>query len=90
MVEIGVRRELTRRLASDLPIEKRRLAVDGLSKGMNPELVFGDVTAVGDVKYKLIASGEWPRSDLNQIVAFAAAARTKHLPNPVFMRGLRM
>ena len=51
--------------------------MDGLSKGMNPDLVFGDVTAVGDVKYKLFASGEWPRSDLNQIVAFAAAARTK-------------
>jgi hypothetical protein len=42
---------------------------------MNPDLVFGDIAAVGDVKYKLL-SGDWSRSDLNQIVAFAAAART--------------
>ena len=41
----------------------------------NPDLVFGDIAAVGDVKYKLM-SGDWSRSDLNQIVAFAAAART--------------
>ena len=76
MIEAGVRRELERHLAAHTTVEKRSLPLDGTSMRMNPDLVFGDVAAVGDVKYKLM-SGEWTRSDLNQIVAFAAAARTQ-------------
>jgi len=41
---------------------------------INPDLVFdcaGDVLAIGDVKYKL-GTDEWNRSDLYEVVAFAA------------------
>jgi hypothetical protein len=39
---------------------------------MNPDLVFDDGAAVGDVKYRHLAT-DWSRSDLNQVVAFATA-----------------
>jgi len=39
---------------------------------MNPDLVFDDGQAVGDVKYKR-AGTEWNRPDLYQAIAFAKA-----------------
>jgi hypothetical protein len=75
LVEAGVRRELTRHLAPHIKVDKRSLPLTGTTMRMNPDLVFGDIAAVGDVKYKLMST-DWSRSDLNQIVAFAAAART--------------
>ncbi len=40
-----------------------------------PDLVFGSIDAIGDVKYKL-GTGRWLRSDLYEVVAFATAARS--------------
>jgi 5-methylcytosine-specific restriction endonuclease McrBC regulatory subunit McrC len=76
LVEAGVRRELARHLAPHVAVEKRSLPLQGTAMRMNPDLTFDDIAAVGDVKYKLM-SADWSRSDLNQIVAFAAAARTR-------------
>jgi 5-methylcytosine-specific restriction endonuclease McrBC regulatory subunit McrC len=75
MIEVGLRRELARHLEGDIRVEKRSFALEGTSMRMNPDLVFGDVTAVGDVKYRIFG-GDWSRADLNQIVAFAASAHT--------------
>jgi 5-methylcytosine-specific restriction enzyme subunit McrC len=43
---------------------------------LNPDLVFGPPTVVGDIKYKL-SSGDWNRSDLYQLVAFATGFRVR-------------
>jgi hypothetical protein len=64
-----------RHLAPHIKVDKRSLPLTGTTMRMNPDLVFGDIAAVGDVKYKLMST-DWSRSDLNQTVAFAAAART--------------
>jgi hypothetical protein len=46
----------------------------------NPDLVFGDELAVGDVKYKVSNDADWKswRGDLYQSLAFATAAKVKH------------
>lgn len=47
----------------------------GINKTLNPDLRFAGGAAVGDVKYK-VDIGDWRRSDLYQVVAFAAGCRT--------------
>jgi hypothetical protein len=56
-----------------VPVLKSSFPIGGVSMRANPDLSFGDPAAIGDVKYK-IGDGTWNRSDLYQLVAFAAAA----------------
>jgi hypothetical protein len=51
--------------------------MEGSTLTFNPDLVFGNRLAVGDVKYKLFGR-DWNRPDLNQVLAFAVAFRTTH------------
>jgi 5-methylcytosine-specific restriction enzyme subunit McrC len=74
LVEAGVRNVLRIGLADVVAVHERSFALSGTKMRMYPDLVFGDV-AVGDVKYKLTQPTGWARPDLNQAVAFAAAAR---------------
>jgi 5-methylcytosine-specific restriction endonuclease McrBC regulatory subunit McrC len=59
-----------------ITVRKHSFPLDGSSLQVNPDLVFGSISAVGDVKYKLDRE-RWDRGDLYQVVAFAAAAETK-------------
>jgi 5-methylcytosine-specific restriction endonuclease McrBC regulatory subunit McrC len=72
-VEEALRRFLAEAL-SDGSVHKTGLQLTGTSLTFNPDLVFSVPSAVGDVKYKLSA-GEWIRSDLYQLVAFATGFR---------------
>jgi 5-methylcytosine-specific restriction enzyme subunit McrC len=74
MVELGLRRVLARELAPAWKVEKRGLRLSSSTLTLNPDLVFEDGAAVGDVKYKL-ATREWRRGDLYQAVAFATGFR---------------
>jgi hypothetical protein len=71
MVEAGVRRILQDALGPHR-LRKQRFQLADSSVSFNPDLVFDDGTAVGDVKYKL-SSGDWNRQDLYQAIAFAEA-----------------
>ncbi len=73
MVEAGIRAVIAERLGPHA-VRKGRLRLVGSHLPFNPDLVFDAHHAVGDVKYKL-ADGAWVRSDLYQVVAFAAAYR---------------
>jgi hypothetical protein len=73
MVEAGILAVIAERLGPRA-VRKGRLPLPGAGLTLNPDLVFGATDAVGDVKYKL-ADGAWVRSDLYQVVAFAAAYR---------------
>jgi len=75
-VEAGIRALIRDALAGVVDVRKRQLALAGASLTINPDLVFEDsaVRAVGDVKYKLVGA-EWDRSDLYEVVAFAAGYR---------------
>jgi 5-methylcytosine-specific restriction endonuclease McrBC regulatory subunit McrC len=67
-------------LAEALPaasVDKTRIQLPGTSLTLNPGLVFSAPRAVGDVKYKL-SPGEWIRTDLYQLVAFATGFRVSH------------
>ena len=55
-------------------VDKTRLQLPGTSLTLNPDLVFSAPAAVGEVKYKL-SPGEWIRTDLYQLVAFATGFR---------------
>ena len=71
-VEAGIRNCLSERLGSRWPISKRGLTLLGdFKRVLNPDLVFGNKSAVGDVKYKVTPDGSIGRSDLNQITTFA-------------------
>ncbi len=72
MIEAGVREVLRRSLAPRWSVEEGYAAARGAGVRFNPDLDFGKGLAVGDVKYKL-ATSDWNRSDLNQIVTFVAA-----------------
>ena len=70
-IEEGIRTILTERLAPDWQVTKKgKRVAPGVT--FNPDLVFDQGIAVGDVKYKLIGD-RWHRPDLNQIVAFGTA-----------------
>ena len=51
------------------------LGDSGLS--INPDLIFGDGLAIGDVKYKQLQS-VWNKPDFNQIVTFATGFQSKY------------
>jgi 5-methylcytosine-specific restriction enzyme subunit McrC len=71
LVEAGVREVLRRLLAAKYDVRKKGKVLLPSRLTLNPDLVFGNNLAVGDVKYKLLGS-EWSRADLYQSVAFAA------------------
>jgi len=75
-VEDALRRFLTEALP-DGSVQKTRLPLTGTTLTICPDLVFSAPSAVGDVKYKL-STGEWIRSDLYQLVAFATGFRVHH------------
>jgi len=71
LVEAGIRSVLGRNLGPRWRVTKRGKALVGTGLTLNPDLIFGESFAVGDVKYKLMDT-EWGRADLYQAVAFAA------------------
>ena len=75
MIEAGIRQILLDGLGGGY-VRKVGRQSTGSSLTFNPDLVFGEDRAVGDVKYK-VSSGEWTRSDLYQAIAFAEAFQTK-------------
>jgi 5-methylcytosine-specific restriction endonuclease McrBC regulatory subunit McrC len=78
-VEGGIRTVLKEALAGEAAVTKRRFPLGNSQQSVGPDLVFGDVLAIGDVKYKEGGSS-WNRADLYEVVAFAAAAeRTRAL-----------
>ncbi|MEJ7931622.1 hypothetical protein WG922_16745 [Ramlibacter sp. AN1015] len=74
LIEDGLRSILQSGL-TDTAITKRRLMLGDSGLSMNPDLVFGESLAVGDVKYRVLAP-DWNKPDLNQIVTFATAFRS--------------
>lgn len=76
LVEEGIRQTLAAGLAPTT-VRKRTVSLPGSAMTINPDLVFGDhASHVGDIKYKLGRS-EWIRSDLYEVVAFAAALHAR-------------
>jgi hypothetical protein len=76
MVEEGVRRALQDYIPS-ADITKHGMQLQPSSLKLMPDLLFGNRDALADVKYKL-ATGEWKRPDLYQIVTFATGFRIAH------------
>jgi 5-methylcytosine-specific restriction enzyme subunit McrC len=72
-VESGLRAILKEALAYETRVEKRTFPLGDSSKTVSPDLVFGDVEAIGDIKYK-VRNDDWARADLYEVVAFAEAA----------------
>jgi 5-methylcytosine-specific restriction endonuclease McrBC regulatory subunit McrC len=75
LVEQGIRSILRTELGVSTD---RRTYGEGEAR-FNPDLVFGEDLAVGDVKYKVSDETDWThwRGDLYQSLAFATAARVK-------------
>ena len=76
LVEQGIRSILRTELGVSTD---RRTYGEGEAR-FNPDLVFGEDLAVGDVKYKVSDDTDWThwRGDLYQSLAFATAARVKN------------
>lgn len=72
VVERGVRAVLAEGLAGVCAVTKGGLTLEPSSLRVNPDIVFGRGESVADVKYK-VDWEEFPRPDLYQAVAFAAA-----------------
>lgn len=71
-IEAGVRNSLSTRLGAHWRITKRGMTLAGdMNRTLNPDLVFGNSMAVGDVKYKVTSDGSIGRIDLNQVTTFA-------------------
>ena len=75
-IEDGVRAVLAEQLRPDFVVSKRALRLMPTNLTVNPDLVFSPGNAVGDIKYKTFDK-EWPRADLYQSVAFAAAYKAR-------------
>jgi len=73
LIEDGLRSVLQNGL-THWTVAKRRLMLGDSGLSINPDLVFDDGLAVGDVKYRVLAP-EWSKPDLNQIVTFATGFR---------------
>jgi 5-methylcytosine-specific restriction endonuclease McrBC regulatory subunit McrC len=71
-VEEGIRCIIAEALAPRFRVVKQGMRLTPTSLTVNPDLVFVQLSAIGDVKYKL-STQEWPRTDLYQAVAFASA-----------------
>jgi 5-methylcytosine-specific restriction enzyme subunit McrC len=74
VAEKGLRQILARRLHPDVSITKQGIRLHGAAWTLTPDLRFArpgePAFAVGDVKYTL-ATGQWRRPDLYQLVTFA-------------------
>ncbi|HEY9404777.1 MAG TPA: hypothetical protein VIQ24_19125 [Pyrinomonadaceae bacterium] len=75
MIEEGLRRVLVESLAGRWRVRKRRVPVKGTGLTLNPDLVFNETMAAGDIKYKL--ASDWVRADLYQVVTFAEGVRAR-------------
>lgn len=75
LVEAGVRNLLTDRLAPLIRVGNTGKLISGTKLRLQPDLVFNDTLAVGDIKYKLTDAG-WRRNDLYQVTSFATAYQT--------------
>lgn len=75
LIEEGVRAVLKKELAGRREVVKKGRQIAGSNLTFNPDLLFDDGVATGDVKYKWLGR-EWKRSDLYQAVAFAVAFET--------------
>lgn len=71
VIEDGLRTIISEGLP-DMEVSKRRQMLGESGISMNPDIVFGNRLAIGDVKYKYFGR-DWNRNDFNQIVAFATA-----------------
>lgn len=72
-IEEGVRNALAQQLDPRWSICKRgRILTGGRNRKLNPDLVFGNGHAVGDIKYRTSTNGDIKRSELNQVTTFAA------------------
>jgi 5-methylcytosine-specific restriction enzyme subunit McrC len=78
MVEEAVRRILAEALRPEWDVRKQGIQSRGGEMRFNPDLVFNQQLAVGDVKYKL-APSSWGdrRADIDQLTTFAAARFTQ-------------
>jgi len=77
-VEEGLRNSLRTHLGPAWTVRKTAKTLLGdRNRSLNPDLVFGDSDAVGDVKYRLTADGEIRRGELNQVTTFATGYHTK-------------
>ena len=77
-VEEGIRQILKQRLGPAWNVRKKGRALAGASpRTLNPDLVFGEDDAIGDVKYRL-STGAIQTSHLYQVTSFAAGYRTPH------------
>ena len=77
-VEEGIRQILKTGLSPTWEVRKKGKALAGASpRTLNPDLVFGNDDAIGDVKYRL-SSGKIETSHLYQLTSFAAGYRSRH------------
>jgi 5-methylcytosine-specific restriction endonuclease McrBC regulatory subunit McrC len=76
LIEAGIRQILRNDLAPKT-VEKKGKRLQNSEMTINPDIVFGDVRALADVKYKLM-DRSWNRADLYEAVAFAAGFRVRH------------
>lgn len=73
LVEDGIRAILSTALEATT-VSKRKLFLGDSGVSVNPDLIFGDHVAIGDIKYRHLGR-DWNRADLNQVVTFATAFR---------------
>lgn len=73
LIEDGIRSVLQDHFGTGV-VTKAGVRLVGSSMTFNPDLRFSGTGAVADVKYKL-ASGDWNRGDLYQVLAFAVSLR---------------
>jgi hypothetical protein len=84
-VEDGIRALLAQKLSNECKVTNRALTLKPSGLTVNPDIVFEPGTCIADVKYKL-ADGEWRRSDLYQVVAFATAYNARRAAIVTFGR----
>jgi 5-methylcytosine-specific restriction enzyme subunit McrC len=76
LVEAGVREILKSALGESWDVRKQKIKLPGAGMTVAPDLIFGHVNAVADVKYKRSIAA-WRRPDLYEVTTFAVASRTK-------------
>lgn len=72
LVQDGIRVLLRQKWGERVHKTGAQLTLSPSKRSINPDLKFDDGKRVGDVKYKL-AGSDWDRSDLGQLICFAAA-----------------
>lgn len=76
LIEEGLRNIVSRAMPG-VSVNQQSTPISKTGLTMNPDLVFNEGCAVGDIKYRTLGP-DWRRNDLYQAVAFAAAFRTTH------------